>query len=107
MERDEIIRIMIVDDHPVVRAGLASMLASRPGWDVVAAASSGLEALAFLEIHRADVILMDLRMPGMSGPEAIRAVNACKNPPRVIVLTSFNTDEEIYQCVSATHKATS
>jgi DNA-binding NarL/FixJ family response regulator len=101
MERRKRIRVMIVDDHPVVRAGLSSMLSTRPGLEVVAAASGGVEALAILESLQADVILMDLRMPGMSGPEAIRAINALDNPPRIIVLTSFNTDEEIYQSVSA------
>jgi two-component system NarL family response regulator len=95
------IRIMIVDDHPVVRVGLASMLSTQPGIVVVASASSGLEALAVLDNTTPDVILMDLRMPGMSGPEAIRAINARRDPPRIVVLTSFNTDEEIYQSVSA------
>ena len=95
------VKIMIVDDHPVVRAGLASMLSTQPGLEVVASASTGLEALALLERVTPDVVLMDLRMPGMSGPEAIRAINSRHNPPRIIVLTSFNTDEEIYQSVSA------
>jgi DNA-binding NarL/FixJ family response regulator len=68
------IRIMIVDDHPVVRAGLASMLSTQPGIAVVGSASGGQEALALLETVTPDVILMDLRMTGMSGLEAIRAI---------------------------------
>jgi two-component system, NarL family, response regulator len=95
------IRIMIVDDHPVVRVGLASMLSTQPGIDVVGSASSGSEALALLETVAPDVILIDLRMPGMSGLEAIRAINLRPDPPRIIVLTSFDTDEDIYQAVGA------
>lgn len=95
------IRIMIIDDHPVVRAGLASMLSTQPGIEVVSSASSGLEALTLLEKFVPDVILIDLRMPGMSGVEVIRAINSRQNPPRIIVLTSFDTDEDIYQSVGA------
>jgi two-component system, NarL family, response regulator len=95
------IRIMIIDDHPVVRVGLASMLSTQAGIDVVASATSGVEALALLETITPDVILMDLRMSGMSGLDAIRAINLRPDPPRIIVLTSFDTDEEIYQSVGA------
>ena len=76
------IRIMIVDDHPVVRAGLASMLSTQPGIDVVGSAASGVEALALLKTITPDVILMDLRMSGMSGLETIRAINLRTDPPR-------------------------
>jgi two-component system, NarL family, response regulator len=94
-------RIMIIDDHPVVRAGLASMLSTQPDIDVVASASSGEEALALLDTIAPDVILMDLRMPGMSGLDAMRLINSRLDPPRIIVLTSYDTDEDIYQCVGA------
>ena len=95
------IRIMIIDDHPVVRVGLASMLSTQPDINVVGSASSGVEALALLETISPAVILMDLRMSGMSGLDAIRAVNLRPQPPRIIVLTSFDTDEDIYQSVGA------
>jgi len=95
------IRILIVDDHPVVRAGLASMLSTQPGIDVVGSAASGVEALALLKTITPDVILMDLRMSGMSGLETIRAINLRTDPPRILVLTSFDTDEDIYQSVGA------
>ena len=101
MEKLPSIRIMIIDDHPVVRAGLASMLSTQPDIDVVASASSGEEALALLDTIAPDVILMDLRMPGMSGLDAMRLINSRLDPPRIIVLTSYDTDEDIYQCVGA------
>jgi two-component system, NarL family, response regulator len=95
------IRIMIIDDHPVVRAGLESMLSTQPDMHVVASASSGREALALLETITPDVILMDLRMSGMSGLDAIRAINLRPDPPRILVLTSFDAEEDIYQSVGA------
>jgi DNA-binding NarL/FixJ family response regulator len=95
------IRIMIIDDHPVVRAGLESMLSTQPDMDVVASASSGREALALLETITPDVILMDLRMSGMTGLDAIRAINLRPDPPRILVLTSFDAEEDIYQSVGA------
>lgn len=101
MEKPTTIRIMIIDDHPVVRAGLASMLSTQPDIDVVASAASGQEALLLLETIAPDVILMDLRMPGMTGLEAMRSINSRIHPPKIIVLTSFDTDEDIYQSVGA------
>ncbi len=98
---DCIIHLLIVDDHPVVRAGLASMLGTQTGIEVVGSASSGEEALAMLAGRHIDVILIDLRMPGMGGLETIRAIKLTKDPPRIIVLTSFDTDEDIYQSVGA------
>jgi DNA-binding NarL/FixJ family response regulator len=95
------IRILIVDDHPVVRAGLTSMLSTQPGMEVVGSASNGKEALALLEKTVPDVILIDLRMPGMSGLETMRAIRLRIDPPRIIVLTGFDTDEDIYQAVEA------
>ena len=92
---------MIIDDHPVVRVGLASMLSTQPDIQVVGSASSGLEALTLLDAITPDVVLMDLRMSGMSGLETIRAINLLNDPPRIIVLTSFDTDEDIYQSVGA------
>ena len=74
-------RIMIIDDHPVVRAGLASMLSTQPDLEVVGSASGGLEALTLLKTITPDVILMDLHMPGMSGLDAIRAINLRPDPP--------------------------
>jgi two-component system NarL family response regulator len=95
------IHILIIDDHPVVRAGLASMLSTHLDIEVIGSASSGGEALALLEKIAPDVILIDLRMPGMSGLETIRVIKLRKDPPRIIVLTNSETDEDIYQAVGA------
>lgn len=95
------IRILIVDDHPVVRTGLTSMLGTQAGFEVVGAASNGEEALALINRTQPDVLLMDLRMPGMNGIDLLRALQSYSNPPRVIVLTSFETDEDIYRAVQA------
>jgi two-component system, NarL family, response regulator len=95
------IRILIVDDHPVVRAGLTSMLATQPGLEVVGSASSGEEALAKIGETAPDLILLDLRMPGMDGLSTLRALSKRGAAPKAIVLTSFETDEDIYRAVQA------
>jgi len=97
----EPIRILIVDDHPVVRAGLASMLGTQVGLKVIGSACSGEEALKKLQHEAVDVVLLDLRMPGISGIETLRALARAPLSPRVIVLTSFEMDEDIYRAVQA------
>jgi DNA-binding NarL/FixJ family response regulator len=95
------VRILIVDDHPVVQAGLASMLATHKGIEVIGSASSGEEALAMVQQDMPDIILLDLRMPGMSGIDTLRALKESQTTARTIILTSFETDENIYRAIQA------
>ena len=89
------IRLLIVDDHPVVRDGLRGMLAGDPDLEVVGEAADGAEALALVEALRPDVILMDLRMPGIGGVAAIRALAERGSAARVLVLTTYDTDRDV------------
>src|SRR5277367_970094 len=95
------IRILIVDDHPVVRAGLTSMLGTQLDLEVVASASSGEAALAMIGSIESDIVLLDLRMPGLSGVETILEMKRAAYGARIIILTSFETDEDIYRAVQA------
>jgi two-component system NarL family response regulator len=95
------IRILVVDDHPVVRAGLASMLSTIPGLAVCGAASTAEEALQLIDAEQPDVLLLDLRMPGMNGIELLKVIRAKPLPPRSVVLTSYESDEEIYRAIEA------
>ena len=91
------IKVLIVDDHPVVRAGLTSMLGTQPNLEVVGSASTGEEALDMVRGRNPDVLLLDLRMPGMNGVDTLGALVKTGTSPRVIILTSFETDEDIYR----------
>jgi two-component system NarL family response regulator len=95
------IRILLVDDHPVVRAGLASMLSTIPGLAVCGAASTAEEALQLIDSEQPDVLLLDLRMPGMNGIELLKVIRAKPFPPKSVVLTSYESDEEIYRAIEA------
>jgi len=95
------IRVVIVDDDALVRAGLTMMLDGASGIRVVGEASDGAEVPAVLDAHTADVVLMDLRMPGVDGIAATARVRARRNPPQVLVLTTFDTDEHVVRALRA------
>ena len=95
------IRLLIVDDHPVVRDGLRGMFAGDPEFEVVGEASDGAEAVALAEALRPDVILMDLRMPGIDGATAIRELAERRNPARVLVLTTYDSDSDVVPGIEA------
>ena len=90
------IRVAVVDDHRVVRAGLVALLRQAPGLEVVGEAGSGEEALAVVAAARPDVVLMDIRMPGMDGVEATRQIRTRFPDVQVLVLTTYDDDELIW-----------
>lgn len=98
------ILLLIADDHPVVRAGLAGMLSDEPGFEVVAEASDGDEAVRLAAATRPDVVLMDLRMPVVDGVAATARIaggEAGDPPPRVLILTTYETDDQILAAIEA------
>ena len=99
------IRIMVVDDHPVVREGFATMIGSEPDMSLVAEARNGEEAQRLFRQHLPDVTLMDLRMPGLNGVDTIRAIRREFPQSRFIVLTTYDGDEDIYRALEAGAKA--
>ncbi|MBD8022363.1 response regulator [Microbacterium gallinarum] len=98
------IRLLIADDHPVVRAGLAGLLSDEPGFEVVAEASDGDEAVTLARATSPDVVLMDLRMPrvdGVSATARIAGGEAGTPPPRVLILTTYESDDQILAAIEA------
>jgi DNA-binding NarL/FixJ family response regulator len=100
-DADSAIRVLIIDDHPVVRLGLRTMLESEDHILVTATAGSAAEGMAEVEKARPDVVLMDLRMPGMDGVEAIAALRRIDPGIRVLVLTNYEDDEYIFRAMQA------
>lgn len=107
------IRVLVVDDHPVMRSGIAGLLEGEADFDVVGTASSGEEAVALAAELAPDVVLMDLRMPGMGGVEATRQIRATRQikatphispntpAPHVLVFTTYETDDQILAAIEA------
>jgi two-component system NarL family response regulator len=99
------IRILVVEDHHVVRQGLVALLSVVDGVEVVGEAGDGVEALAKYQLTRPDVTLVDLRMPKMGGVDVIQRVRAAVPNARFIVLTTFDGDEDIYRALQAGARA--
>lgn len=95
------IRVVLVDDQQMVRAGFRMVIDSQPDLTVVGEAGDGDAAVALLRSTPADVVLMDVRMPGTDGIEATRQVTALPDPPRVVVLTTFDLDEYVVAAIGA------
>jgi len=97
--------VLLVDDHALMRTGVANIINQEHGLQVVAEAANGVEAIAAFEQHHPDVTLLDLRMPVMEGVEAVRQIRARDPRARVIVLTTYDTDDEISRALKAGAKA--
>lgn len=95
------VRVLLVDDDALVRAGLRMILSSSDEVDVVGEAADGADAVAAVSAHRPDVVLMDIRMPIMDGIAATAAVRSMDAPPHVIVLTTFQADEQVMSALRA------
>jgi DNA-binding NarL/FixJ family response regulator len=95
------IRILVVDDHPIVRSGITSVLASQPDFDVVGEAGNGEEAIAAASRLEPDLVLMDLRMPVRSGVDASAAILAVRPSTRIVVLTTYASDGEVLRAIEA------
>jgi two-component system, NarL family, response regulator len=101
MLEESVIRILIADDHPIVREGLTAILAHCSDMQVIAQARSGKEAIELFRQHRPDVALMDVRMPKMDGPEAIGIIRTEFPRARILILTTYDADDYIFRALRA------
>ena len=101
MENSDKITVLVVDDHPLMRVGIAAIIDARPDMTALAQAGTGEEAVELFEQHHPDITLMDLRLPGMSGVKAIQAIRSRHVQARFVVLTTYEGDEDIYQALAA------
>jgi len=101
MSKDSKIRILIADDHFIVRSGLVALLSTEPDLEVVGQAENGQRALELFEKLKPDLFLADLRMPGMSGDEAIARIRQVSPSAKVIVLTAYSGDEDIHKALNS------
>src|SRR5437660_8803002 len=104
-KKKECIRILIADDHSVVREGLVSLVKRKSDMVVVAEASNGREAVQLWKEHRPDVTLLDLRMPELNGVGAIKEIRELDGNEQIVVLTTYDGDEDIYRAIKAGAKA--
>ncbi|MFI9569100.1 response regulator [Streptomyces rishiriensis] len=95
------LRVLIVDDQELVRTGFRMILEARDDFDVVGEASDGSQAVALSETLRPDVVVMDIRMPVVNGIDATRAIAACGDATKILILTTFDTDENVHAAIQA------
>jgi two-component system NarL family response regulator len=95
------IRVLVVDDHPLMRLGLRTKIDAEPDMVVVAEAGDGPTAIAEHAAHRPDITLLDLRLPGMDGPEIITVIRKRDPDARIVILTTYDADEDVYRAVQA------
>ena len=105
LRRQSGIRVLLVDDHPAFRKGMAALIESEPDLQVVAEAADGLQAVEMFRQKQPDVVLMDLRLPGMGGVETTIAIRKEFPDARIIVLTTFDLDEDIYRAIQSGAKS--
>jgi len=105
MEDTPKINVLVVDDHPIVRVGIVAIINGKPDMAVVAQCGTGEEAVELFEQHQPDIVLMDLRLPKMSGVEAIRSIRMRHPKACFVVLTTYEGDEDIYQALEAGARA--
>jgi len=96
-----VIRILVVDDHPIVRQGIAVLVATQPDMSLVAEASNGREAIQQFRVHRPDITIMDLQMPEMNGLDALTAIRGEFPDARIIVLTTYTGDVQILRALKS------
>jgi DNA-binding NarL/FixJ family response regulator len=99
--REGVIRVLVADDHPIVRSGIVALLQTAPDVEVVGEATTGLEAVEFALALSPDLVLMDLRMPGLNGDEATARILAEKPTTHVLILTTYETDDSILTAIEA------
>jgi two-component system NarL family response regulator len=101
MDIEKKIRVLVADDHPIVRQGVIANVKPQPDMMVVAEAGDGLEALALIKEHSPDVVLLDLRMPGMDGLDVVAEVSRAKLKSRVVIMTTFESEEDVHRAIKA------
>ncbi|GAA1930936.1 response regulator transcription factor [Brevibacterium antiquum] len=95
------IRVVLIDDEPLVRAGLAAIIDSDTGLEVVGVAGDGADAIDLVQRTQPDIVIMDVRMPQLNGLEATRLLVARQDPPRVLILTTFDSDDYVFEALRA------
>jgi two-component system, NarL family, response regulator len=101
MNKSEKVKVLVVDDHPLMRLGVSTMIDAQQDMKVVAQAGTGEDAIELHRQHKPDVTLMDLRLPGISGVEAIRVIREGNPRARFVVLTTYGGDEDIHRALAA------